>query len=263
MHIIRTLCMAASLAALAHAGSIQFVQHGWSSGGLLTVRFDGADANRDGVIEQLELSLFDAVYTPPAGSNIAWGLVDIQPDAFFFTDLDNFLIFAANPTYSIVDSAFEGEALATIFDSPLFPIDSTSAPAVAGSAGTRPAWSSRARLSYCFLRHGDMFAAPALTEVAHESAPPSMDLLTLRRCSPLSALWPSPNATGRLCSSRKPSAETDGPVPPATARLRAQSRRRTRNAASSRTVSTPYFGTMAPTMARATASCECSPRRPS
>ena len=114
MHIIRTLCLAASLAAFAHAGSIQFVQQGWSSGGRFTVQFDGADADRDGVIEQLELSLFDAVYTPPAGSNIAWGLVDIQPDAFFFTDLDNFLIFAANPTYSIVDTAFEGEALATI-----------------------------------------------------------------------------------------------------------------------------------------------------
>ena len=131
MHIIRTLCLAAFLAALAHAGSIQFVQEGWSSGGRFTVRFDGADANRDGVIEQLELSLFDAVYTPPAGSNIAWGLVDIQPDAFFFTDFGNFLIFAANPGYSVVDTAFEGEALATIFDSQLFPLDSTSAPAVA------------------------------------------------------------------------------------------------------------------------------------
>ena len=131
MHIIRSLCVAASLAALAHAGSIQFVQEGWSGGGRLTVRFDGADADRDGVIQQLELSLFDAVYTPPAGSNIAWGLVDIQPDAFFFTDLDNFLIFAANPTYSVVDTAFEGEALATIFDSQLFPIDSTSAPPAA------------------------------------------------------------------------------------------------------------------------------------
>ena len=134
MHMIRTLCLAASLAALAHAGSIQFVQEGWSSGGRFTVRFDGADADRDGVIEQLELSLFDAVYTPPAGSNIAWGLVDIQPEAFFFTDLGNFLIFAANSSYSIVDTAFEGEALATIFDSQLFPVDSTSASATAATA---------------------------------------------------------------------------------------------------------------------------------
>jgi len=131
MHMIRTLCLAAILAALAHAGAIQFVQEGWSGGGRLNVRFDAADSNRDGVIEQLKLSLFDAVYTPPAGSNIAWGLGDIQPDAFFFADLDNFLIFAANPTYSLVDTAFEGAALATIFDSQLFPIDSTSAPAVA------------------------------------------------------------------------------------------------------------------------------------
>ncbi len=34
----------------------------------------------------------------------------------------------SNRSYSGVDTAFEGEALATVFDSQIFPLDSTSAP---------------------------------------------------------------------------------------------------------------------------------------
>jgi hypothetical protein len=128
MNLIKTLIAAAlACSSLAGAATIQLTQEGWSSGGRLNFEFLGQDVNNDGAIDQLELSSFSASYESPVlGIQTSWGLNDIQPDSFLFTDLGNYLFFVVNPSYSLINTAFEGEALASIFDANLFPVDSTS-----------------------------------------------------------------------------------------------------------------------------------------
>lgn len=111
----------------ADAASIQFAQSGWSTGATLNVTFTGQDANTDGVLTQSELITFSAFWSPFLGDAISWMLSDIQPEGFFFDDFDNYLVFTRNARFSFVSSAFDGEALASVFDSYLFPIDSTDA----------------------------------------------------------------------------------------------------------------------------------------
>ena len=108
-----------------NATSLSFVQDGWSPGGPLTVVFSGTDANGNGALEQLEMSAFKASWVTPTGDITTWTLPDIEPDGFLFTDLDNYLFFSRNGDYSLVSTAFEGEALASVFDAFLFPVSSS------------------------------------------------------------------------------------------------------------------------------------------
>lgn len=113
-----------------NAATIQFEQEGWSSGGgPLRVSFSGQDTNSDGSLILEELLNFNAEWSKPGGDVTLWYLADIEPEGFAFTDLGNYLFFVRNADYSLVSSAFEGEALASVFDSLLFPVDSTSIPA--------------------------------------------------------------------------------------------------------------------------------------
>ena len=112
----------------ATATSIHLNQGGWSSGGTLDVSFTGEDIDADGAIVQSELGAFHAAWETPLGDSTTWGLLDIEPEGFLFADPGNFLFFVRNPGYSLVSSAFEGEALASVFDEFLFPVDSTSTP---------------------------------------------------------------------------------------------------------------------------------------
>jgi len=120
----------------ATAGTIQFVQEGWSTGGILNVSFTGVDSDLDGSLIQSELTAFHADWNTLSIST-TWGISQIEPDGFFFTDVGNYLIFATNPQFSLVATAFEGEALSSIFDASLFPVDSsaTAATAVPEPAG--------------------------------------------------------------------------------------------------------------------------------
>lgn len=115
----------------ATASEIQFTQDGWSTGAILNVSFSGLDQNNDGTIIQTELASFSADWTSPLTGSTRWSLDEIQPDGFFFTDLDNYLVFLTNADFSFIGTAFEGEALASVFDSFLFPVDSSATPAVA------------------------------------------------------------------------------------------------------------------------------------
>jgi hypothetical protein len=111
-----------------NAASIQFIQDGWESGGTLQVSFTGADADGDGSLIRAELAAFEASWATPAGDATRWGLSDIEVDGFIFSGLDNYLLFVRNADFFLVDSAFEGEALASLFDVSLFAVDSTSNP---------------------------------------------------------------------------------------------------------------------------------------
>jgi len=111
----------------ASATSLQFVQDGWSTGAILSVVFTGEDTDGDGAITLPELTVFNAQW----GNTTNWNLPNIEPDGFFFTDLNNYLFFARNPNFSIVSTAFEGAALASVFDESLFPVDSSSNPSTA------------------------------------------------------------------------------------------------------------------------------------
>lgn len=115
----------------ATAGTIQFVQEGWSTGGALSISFTGLDADLDGSLTQSELSAFNAQWINPLGGSTSWALTHIEPDGFFFTDIGNYLLFATNPEFSLIGTAFEGESLSSIFDSSLFPVDSSATPATA------------------------------------------------------------------------------------------------------------------------------------
>lgn len=107
--------------------SIEFQQGGWSDSDPLVVSFTGTDDDLDGTLLLDELTQFQASWASPGGTRTHWGLSEIQPDGFVFTDLQNYVFFVQNTDYSLVNTAFEGEALATVFDSLLFPVDSTSA----------------------------------------------------------------------------------------------------------------------------------------
>jgi hypothetical protein len=130
MHTVVTLIAACALSSAgASAASIQFVQNGWSTGAVLNVEFSGQDADTDGAIVLPELTEFSAVWTAPNGDSASWPLPDIEPGGFDFTDLGNYLIFTRNADFSLVSTAFEGEALSSVFDELLLPVDSTVMPA--------------------------------------------------------------------------------------------------------------------------------------
>lgn len=116
--------------AVSSAAEIQFTQDGWSTpGATLFVSFSGNDQDQDGVIAQAELTAFQAAWTSPLAGSTVWGLGEIQPDGFFFTDLNNYLFFLTNAEFSLIGTAFEGEALSSVFDAFLFPVDSSVTPA--------------------------------------------------------------------------------------------------------------------------------------
>ncbi|MGH9631171.1 MAG: PEP-CTERM sorting domain-containing protein [Bryobacteraceae bacterium] len=114
------------------AATIQFEQSGWPDGtGPLHVSFTGQDSDGDGALLLSELTDFSATWKTPAGTDTAWRLPDIEPEGFLFEDVGNYLFFTRNPEYSLVSSAFEGEALASVFDEFLFPVASSTSPASA------------------------------------------------------------------------------------------------------------------------------------
>jgi hypothetical protein len=130
MRLLIKLTALLGLACAAPAATIQFEQEGWSSGaGPLRVSFAGQDSDANGSLIVEELVYFAANWNTAAGEQTAWYLTDIEPDGFVFTDLGNYLFFVRNTHYSLVSSAFEGEALSSVFDNLLFPVDSSSAPA--------------------------------------------------------------------------------------------------------------------------------------
>lgn len=132
MRTLLLLCLlsAPSLTVPLKGATISFVQTGWSTGGALTMSFTGLDAHLDGSLVQSELTAFHAEWNT-LGVATAWGLAHIEPDGFFFTDLGNYVVFATNPEFTLVSTAFGGEALSSIFDASLFPVDSSATPATA------------------------------------------------------------------------------------------------------------------------------------
>jgi hypothetical protein len=113
------------------ATTIELAQGGWEFGGPLELSFTGEDSDLDGWIEQQELDAFRAVYQLPDGGETTWLMSHIQVDGFRFFDVGNFLFFADNTNYTLIDSGFEGAVTASISDRFLFPIDLTeSAPVI-------------------------------------------------------------------------------------------------------------------------------------
>lgn len=107
------------------AGSLELIQNGWQSGGPLTVSFSGQDVDLNGQIDLSELSSFQASYQLPGGGSTTWFLDDLQTDGFFFSDPGNFLFAATNANYILIDSGFQGQAIGSVADSFLFPVDQT------------------------------------------------------------------------------------------------------------------------------------------
>lgn len=112
-------------AAPAVAGPVTLVQEGWTSGGPLAVTFLATDGNLDGEIDQSELAAFEAVYLLPLGGSTTWLLGDLQPGGFLYVDPGDFLFFATNADYTLIDSAFEGLVSGAVVDQFLFPVDLT------------------------------------------------------------------------------------------------------------------------------------------
>lgn len=123
--LTRLTILAILLSAAGFSASIDLVQGGWSGGGPLVISFTGLDTNIDGTLQADELTHFAARWTAPDQTLTHWGVSNIEPSGFHFTDVGNFLLFLRNDDYSLVDTAFEGEYLATVFDSQLFPVDTT------------------------------------------------------------------------------------------------------------------------------------------
>ena len=119
------LILVTLLSTSAFGSSIQLRQDGWSAGGPLLVSFAGSDNDLDGALLTEELTQFRAIWQTPDGMLTEWGRSEIEPDGFIFADPGNFLIFIRNPEYSMVNSAFEGEFLATVFDAQLSPVATT------------------------------------------------------------------------------------------------------------------------------------------
>ena len=110
--------------------TIRFQQAGWTeAAGPLVVAFSGADSNGDGAIVLGELTAFDAAWITPQQTQTFWTLTDLEQDGFFFENLGSYVFLATNPEYSLVSVAFEGEALASVFDQFLFPVSDTVSPA--------------------------------------------------------------------------------------------------------------------------------------
>lgn len=126
---MRTLCYFLAACVLssvtAEAASIHFIQNGWSTGATLDVAFSGQDSDGDGVIVRSELTSFNAVWGTSPSDATLWTISSIEPDGFLFGDFDNYLFFIRNDKFSLVSTAFEGEALASVFDEFLFPVDSS------------------------------------------------------------------------------------------------------------------------------------------
>lgn len=125
-HLLSLLLLCTALPLF--GATVRFQQDGWLAGGPLTVEFTGADTNADGGVTLPELTRFEAVWRTPLNGETRWLLPDVQPDGFLFVDLDNLVLFVRNPEYSLVSTVLEGEALASVFDRFLFPVDSTSTP---------------------------------------------------------------------------------------------------------------------------------------
>ncbi len=125
MTCLRTLVPSILCCVAASAATIQWTQEGWEFGGPLTVSFTGQDSNRNGQIDQAELSAFTATYRTPQGRSITWMLGDLEPDGFSFSNSSNFLVFATSANYTLLDSAFQGQARGTVVDQFLFPVDIT------------------------------------------------------------------------------------------------------------------------------------------
>lgn len=129
---MRKICYVFALAAFgtfaSDAETIQFVQGGWSAGGPLAVSFSGHDANVDGWIDLSELSGFRADFWFEDGSETNWSFSDLQAGGgFFFSGPGDFLLVVGNADWTLVNTAFEGEVLGSIFDQFLFPIVETQA----------------------------------------------------------------------------------------------------------------------------------------
>ena len=105
--------------------TIALTQAGWEFGGPLTVLFNGQDSNLDGQIDEIELTAFSATYRLPQGGSTTWSLADIEPDGLQFIGIGDFLFFATNTAYTLIDSGFEGEVHGSVVNSFLFPVDIT------------------------------------------------------------------------------------------------------------------------------------------
>lgn len=114
-----------SLSGLTRAATIQITQGGWDRGGPLTVVLSGKDSNHNGAIDQSELTAFSAVYNLPQGGSTTWLLADLEPDGFMFSGIADYLMFATNASYTLLDSAFHGAVRGSVVDAFLFPIDVT------------------------------------------------------------------------------------------------------------------------------------------
>lgn len=109
----------------AAATTIQLTQGGWQLAGPLTVSFTGEDSNADGQIDLSELTSFDAAYRLPQGGTTTWAITDVFPDGFLYSSIEQYLFFAGNSGYILVDSAFPGVVIAAVIDTHLFPVDTT------------------------------------------------------------------------------------------------------------------------------------------
>lgn len=123
--LITTLFLLGALPGTGGATSITFLQDGWSLGGPLLVSFTGNDDDRDGALAASELTEFTATWTTPVSTVTTWLKPNIEPDGFFFFGLDDYVFFVRNDDYSLVNTAFGGETIASVFDRFLFPVDST------------------------------------------------------------------------------------------------------------------------------------------
>ena len=111
-----------------HADTIQFIQGGWHAGGPLAVSFSGHDANVDGWMDLSELSGFHADFRFEDGSETNWSFSDLQAGGgFVFSSPGDFLLLVGNGDWTLVNTAFEGEVLGSIFDQFLFPAVETQA----------------------------------------------------------------------------------------------------------------------------------------
>jgi hypothetical protein len=112
------------------AATIHLEQAGWPDGTPpLRISFTGQDADGDGTLVVHEITDFLADWSTPAGVETEWRFPDIEPDGFVFRNAGDYLFFTRNAEYSLVSTAFEGEALSSVFDRFLFPVASSTATA--------------------------------------------------------------------------------------------------------------------------------------
>ncbi len=86
------------------------------------------DANVDVWIDLSELSGFHADFRVEDGSQTNWSFSGLQAGGgFFFSSPGDFLLLVGNADWTLVNTAFEGEVLGSIFDQFLFPLVETQA----------------------------------------------------------------------------------------------------------------------------------------